>query len=51
MTGPKENGREEAGALRRLLFSKKVLCAEQTTTKKPTMQTQEITPYFLRSVV
>lgn len=31
MTGPKQNGREEAGAGRRLLFSKMILCAEQTT--------------------
>ncbi len=33
MTVPKENGRAEAGALRRLLFSKRILCAEQRSTK------------------
>jgi hypothetical protein len=31
MTVPKQNGREEAGAWRRLHFSKMILCAEQTT--------------------
>ena len=34
MTLPKQNGREEAGALRRLLFSKLILCAEQSNRNK-----------------
>ncbi|MCW5553120.1 MAG: hypothetical protein KIS67_13290 [Verrucomicrobiae bacterium] len=38
---PKENGREEAGAWRRLLFSKRVLCAEQTTTKNQRCRPKE----------
>ena len=34
MTRPKQNGREEAGAGRRLLFSKTILCAEQSNRNK-----------------
>jgi hypothetical protein len=39
------------GGLRRLLFSTRVLCAEQTTTENQRCRPKGITPYILRSVV
>jgi hypothetical protein len=51
MTTSQTKREREGRCERRLLFSKMVEGAEHRAEKKQTMQTQRITPYFLRSVV